>query len=191
MKKISQILLVLFIYITIPGCLAGEKNASVLEKTFKGNRLLSEGVNRIYIDKISDGYINSIVIESVDSSLRNKINLNKNLSVVNSPEFSDMILKVWLTSYISEPVKFNSSGIIEERRLKIDSFICLISSTTGEEIIKKKYIDSVQFYSDVIPPVTSEFKAITGLTDMLSERIVSVLITGWYLDKDPQSNMTE
>jgi len=181
----------LFISIIFLGCSSGEKSTSVLTKTFKGTRFLSGSVNRIYIDKISDGNINSMVMDTFASSLRNRINLNKNLSVVDSPDDSDLILKVWLAGYSSEPVKINSSGIVEERKLRIDSFVRLISTSTGEEKIKKKYVDSVQYYSEINPPVTSEFKAVTALTDLLSDRVVSVVITGWYPDNNPQFNTKE
>ncbi len=157
----------------------GEIN-SVISQTFKGDRLLHEGVNRIFVDKIYDGNINSSVKEIFESSLRTKINLNNKLTVVESRENSDLILKVFITEFTSEPVKFSSSGVTEETKLKMDSFIWILSSSTGEEHIRKKRVWSEQFYSDINSPVMSEFRAITVLTEQLADRIVSVITTGRY-----------
>lgn len=63
MKQSALKFSVLFMFAFFLSCSAGERSVSVLEKTFKGNRLLSEGVNRIYIDKISDGNISSVIID--------------------------------------------------------------------------------------------------------------------------------
>lgn len=174
----------LFVIAFFSACSSGGEVNSVISQTFKGDRLLHEGVNRIYIDKIYDGNISDAVKDIFKSSLGTRINLSKKLAVVDSPEKSDLILKVMLTGFSSEPVKFNSLGTIEEKKLRIDSFIWLISPLTGEEQLRKKRVVSEQFYSEVNPPVMSEYRAISLLTDQLSDRIVSVIITGWYPD-DP------
>lgn len=73
-------------------------------------------MNRIYIDKISDGNISSTVKDTFVSSLRTRIDLNKNLAVVDKRENSDLVLKVFIAEFSSEPVKFNSLGIAEEKK---------------------------------------------------------------------------
>lgn len=172
----------LVLIVLTQSCSAGGAGDSVLSKTFKGTRLLPDAVNRIYIEKISGGNIDASVIDSFDYSLRKKVSLNKKLSMVDSAEKSDVILTVKLARFSSKILKFNSSGIAEEKKLKLDSYVWLAATSNGELRIRKKLVESELFYSDTKPPVVSEYKAIAGLTDILAERVVSVVSTGWYVE---------
>jgi len=183
-KQAELQLLIFSAIIFFTACLSGEKSGSGLSNTFKGNRLLPAAVNRIYIEKIYDGNISAAVKDSFTAALRSKINLNKKLSLIDYPENSDLILKIRLTGFVSENVKYNSMGIVELKKLRLDSFVWLVSAATGEEKIREKKVESEQFYSDINPPAMSELKAITVLTDQLADRVVSVITTGWYLEKN-------
>jgi hypothetical protein len=183
-KKQSGLkLLIVSAIVIFTACLSVEKSGSGLSNTLKGNRLLPAAVNRIYIDKIYDGNISASVKDSFASALRSKINLNKKLSLIDTPENSDLILKIKLTGFVSENVKYNSMGIVELKKLRLDSFVWLVSAATGEWKIKEKKVESELFYSDINSPIMSELKAITVLTDQLADRIISVITTGWYLEK--------
>lgn len=70
--------------------------------------------------------------------------------------------------------------------MRIDSFLWIISSSTGEDMIRRRRIGSEQFYSEINSPVMSEFRAITVLTEQLADRIVSVIITGRYQEDSSQ-----
>ena len=176
----------LLMFFLIFSCSSGDKRDSVISKTFKGTRMLPDAVNRIYINKISSENVSSAVKDVFEYSLRKCINLNQKLDLVESPEKSDLIVKILLTGYSSVPVKFNSSGIAEETKLRLDSFVWITAAATGEDRVKNKKVESEYLYSGIKPPVMSEFKAITFLSDLLAERIVSVMSTGWYQDKYQQ-----
>lgn len=173
----------LLMSVAVFGCSTTGKNDPVVSKIFKGNRLVPEAVNRVYIDSITGGHINSAVRDNLLLSLERKLNGEKKLALVHSPEKSDLKLRVHLERFSSEAVKHNVSGDVDESKLRIECLVWIISSQNGDEIIKEKKVDAEQMYSEINPPVITEFRAITLLTDKLAGRIISVILTGWYLEK--------
>lgn len=183
MKQKGLKLIILFTVIIFSNCsTAGESDSSVLN-VFKGNRMLPDGVSRIYIDEIFDGDINSSIKETFGIVLREKINTNSSLYLVDSSEKSDLTMRVRLTGYSSKPVKFTSSGEVIETKLRLDAYVRLIYTSTGEEKLRNKLVESELVYSDKNPPIMSEYSAMTALTEQLAQRIISVITTGWYLEK--------
>ena len=183
MKQLGLKLTILFAVMILSVCSNGEKRDAIISETFKGNRLLPEGVSRIYIDEVSDGSINSTAKETFDIVLRRRINLNPQLSLIDTPDNSDLVLKLRLTGYSSKPVKYNESGEVIEKKLRLNAYVHMIYIPAGEEKIRNKLVESELVYSDKNPPIMSEYNAITSLTDLLAERIVSVVTTGFYNEK--------
>lgn len=180
MKHSVWKLTIIFTVIILSACSNGEKRQAMLSETFTGNRLLPEGVSRIYIDEITDGSVNSTVKETFDIVLRRRINLNQQLSLINSPDKSDLLLKIRLSGYSLKPVKYNTSGEVIQKKIRLDAYVQMIYIPTGEEKIRNKMVRSELIYSDKNPPVMSDYSAATALTDLLAERIVSVATTGFY-----------
>jgi len=183
-RKTKITFIIFFTLAVFSSCSTWENVNSILSQTFKGNRLLPEGVSRIYIDKVSDGSISSTVKESFESSLKKRINFSGKLSLVETPENSDLTLKISLFGFSSAPIKFDSSGKAVENKLRLYAHVWINASSTGEEKVKRIKVEAWQFYSEINPPIMSEFNAITGLTDQMAERIVSVVITGWYRENE-------
>ncbi len=183
--------ILLILSVIVCSCSTAEKDAPVISRIFKGNRFLPEAVNRIYIDKITNENINITLTEALNSSLKRKINLGEKLAVVDSAEKSDMTLRIDLGNYSSEAVKYNSSGEVEVTKLRLCSYVWLISTQTGEEKIKNKKIESDFVYSEITPPVMNEFRAINSLADQMADRIISVVSTGWYVEKSNQKRSEE
>jgi hypothetical protein len=149
----------------------------------KGNRVIPDGVSRIYIDEILAGNISDNVMDSFKSSLRKQINSSDKISLTDSRAESDMTLRVLIDEFYSEPIKFNPSGVVVEKKMRIVAYIYLKYTKTNEECFNDKKVESEVVYSEVNIPIMSEYKAMTLLADQLSGRIISVITTGWYLKK--------
>lgn len=183
MKRSGWKFAVIIAVIILSACSNGEKRKAMLSETFTGNRLLPEGVSRIYIDKVTDGSVDSTAKETFDVVLRRRINLNPQLSLIDTPDNSDLILKIRLTGYSLEPVKYNTSGEVIQKKIRLDAYVRMIYVPTGEEKIRNKLVQAELKYSDKNPPITSDYSATTSLTALLADRIVSVATTGFYDEK--------
>lgn len=153
---------------------------SVVSQVFRGNRPLPTGVSRIFIEMMPDVIINDAVKDTFSKAMNTRISKSEQLSLVSSPGESDLVLKVSFTEYSSEPVKVNSSGTVEKYKLRLVSFVWIISPSTGDEKVRQKKVDAELVYSELIPPVMSEYQAISALTDQLADRVISVVSTGFY-----------
>jgi len=175
-------IIILFMLTFLVSCSTGGKTGSAISKMFKGNRMLPEGTGRVYLEIISENDIDSSIRDALLESVTMKINTSQQLSLVDTRDAGDLVVKVMLTGFFSDPVKFNSSGVVVLKKIRIDSLVWLTATATGEEKLRNKKVESEMFYSDVDPPVLSEYKALTVLTDLHADRVVSVISTGWYLD---------
>ncbi|MCL1834260.1 MAG: hypothetical protein FWG49_07145 [Leptospirales bacterium] len=159
-------------------CLPG---GEPVNQVLKGNRVIPDGVSRIYIDEISAPNISGNVTDSFKNSLRRQINSSDKISLTDSRPDSDMTLRVLIDEFYLEPVKFNPSGVVIEKKMRIVAYIYLKYTKTEEECLNDKKVESEVVYSEVNIPIMTEYKALTLLTDLLSDRIASVITTGWYL----------
>ena len=180
MKVTALKLSVLFSAFIITACSSAGPDDSSVSKVFKGNRMLPEGVSRIYLDETTDGSVDRTAKDTFDIVLRRRINFNKQLSLMDTPDKSDLVLKVRLTGYTIKPVKYNTSGEAVQKKISLNAYVHMIYIPTGEEKIRNKLVESELIYSDKNPPIMSDYNAITSLTDILAERVVSVVTTGFY-----------
>lgn len=178
-RTVNYIFLLIISSLAISCSATGSGNTQVSD-IFKGTRPLPEGYRKVFINSIEGESIDHAIRETVYSSLKESINKNDQLTVVELSEESDIILNVKITWFSSEPVKYNSLGVVEERRLRMVSVISLVFTKTGETRWRDKSVESELIFSDVKIPVMSEYRALELLSDKLSERIISVILTGWY-----------
>ncbi|MCL1864293.1 MAG: hypothetical protein FWF73_00590 [Spirochaetes bacterium] len=175
--------LLIFPLLISVSCATISESEPVFNQVLKGNRVIPDGVSRIYVEQILVTDISGNVMDSFKSSLRRQINSSDKISAADSQGESDMSLRVLLDEFYCEPVKFNLSGVVVEKKMRIVAYMYLKYTKTGEECLNNKKVESEVVYSEVNIPVMSEYKALTLLTDQLSERIISVITTGWYLKK--------
>lgn len=186
MKRVRSLsrLIILISSFLFTSCASVENNSvSVISKTFRGEEILHEGINRIYIEKISNGNIDSSIPVTLESSLKRRINIEGRLTVVDDISASDAILRVRIVKVISEPFDYDSSGRPGKKRIRIDSAVSLIYTRTGLERISRSEVYADDVYSTGGASTASEYREISGLTDKLSEKIISVIYTGWYREK--------
>ena len=174
------LILPLFIFVS---CIPNSGSDLVFNRVLKGNRVIPDGVSRIYVDEISTRNISDNVTDSFKSSLRRQMNSSDKISMTDSGESSDITLRVLLDEFHLEPIKISSMGVVTERKMRIVAYMYLKYTKTGEECLSNKKVESEVVYSEVNIPIMSEYKALTLLTDQLSEKIISVITTGRYLKK--------
>jgi len=156
---------------------------SVFKQVLKGNRVIPDGVSRIYIDEVSANDISDNITDSFRTSLRKQINSSDKISAADSHSVSDITLRVLLDEFYLEPTKIDSLRVVVEKKMRIVAYMHLKYSKTDEECLSNKKVEAEVVYSEVNIPITSEYKAMTLLTDRLAERIISVITTGSYLKK--------
>jgi hypothetical protein len=145
--------------------------------------VIPDGVSRIYVDEIISRDISDNVMDSFKSSLRKQINSSDKISAADSPEDSDMKLRVLIDEFYFDPTKINPLGVIVEKKMRIVAYMFLKYTKTDVECLSNKKVESEVVYSEVNIPITTEYTAMTLLTDQLAERIIAVITTGWYLKK--------
>jgi len=156
-------------------------SADSVNQVLKGNRVIPDGISRIYVEEIISSNISDNVMDSFKSSLRKQINSNDKISAANSTEDSDMKLRVLIDEFYSDPIKINSLGVVDEKKMRIVAYMYLKYTKTDVECLSNKKVESEIVYSEVNIPITTEYKAMTLLTDQLAGRIISVITTGQYL----------
>jgi len=174
------LILPLFIFVS---CIPSSGSDPVFNRVLKGNRVIPDGVSRIYTDEITGRDISDNVMDSFRRSLRRQINSSDKISGTDSPGDSDMTLRVLIDEFYLDPVKINSLGVVVEKKMRIVAYMYLKYTKTDEECLSNKKVESEVVYSEVNIPIMTEYKALTLLTDQLSERIIAVITTGWYLKK--------
>ena len=173
----------IFPLLIFEACISCGEPDPVFNRVLKGNRVIPEGISRIFIEEVSAANISSDVIDSFKTSLRKQVNSNDKISSADSLAVSDITLKVFLNEFYSEPTKINSLRVVVEKKMRIVAYMHLKYTKTGEECLSNKKVEAEIVYSEVNIPITTEYKAMTLLTDQLAERIISVITTGSYLKK--------
>ena len=164
-------------------CVPNSESDPVFKQVLKGNRVIPDGVSRIYVDEITCRDISDNIMDSFKTSLRRQMNSSDKISAAASPDNSDIMLRILLDEFYSDPVKINSLGLVIEKKMRIVAYMYLKYTKTDEEFLSNKKVESEIVYSEVNIPIMSEYKALTLLTDQLAERIIAVTTTGWYLKK--------
>ena len=173
----------IFPLLIFESCISSSAPDTVYNQVLKGNRVIPDGVSRIYVDEVSAKNISENIIDSFKSSLRKQINSSDKILLTDSHSGSDIALRVLLDEFYSEPTKINSLRIVVEKKMRIVAYMHLKYTKTDEECLSNKKVEAEVVYSEVNIPITTEYKAMTLLTDQLAERIISVITTGSYLKK--------
>ena len=115
--------------------------------------------------------------------LKRKIISAGRLSVTNIQDETEIVLTGNISAYTVQPVKFNSQGHPELKRLRLTIFLTLRNTKAEQTIFSNRAIEAMHEFSDTKIPVETEFRAQLNLIDKIVPRIISQLYTGWYTDK--------
>jgi len=179
-KKFFCTIIQLLITVLLSACSPGHNHGSILTKTFKGTELIPSEVNRLCITAI----VNKSTLDELPGMLRTemkrKINTGGRLFMTDDISICDAKVSITLLPLISEPLNFNAAGIAEARRIRVDALVTMEHTSTGTEVIRNRDTYADHIYRVTGKGAVSDYRGITGLTEKLAERIISVITTGWF-----------
>ncbi|HOP62842.1 MAG TPA: hypothetical protein PK358_06940 [Spirochaetota bacterium] len=182
LKKHITIALLITVSLSLSGCSACSSSKSVISSAFDGTELIPDELNRICIVKIENRSGRNELPGLLKSEIKNRMNSERRLLFTGDIASCDIKLWITLLPLVSAPYSFNPAGVTEKRRLKVTALVTLAHAGTGKTIIKNRETYAEFIYTETGTGSISEHRGITGLTEKLAERIISVITTGWFRD---------
>jgi len=179
-KKFLRMVPFLITVFFITDCAHGQKEGTILTKVFKGTELIPDDSSRICIVEITNRSTIDELAGMLKSELKRRVNSGGRLYMTDDMNMCEAKVRIALLPIKTEPLKFNASGIPEEKRIRIDALVTMEHASTGEEVITNRDIYAYHTYRVAGKGSVSEYRGITGLTEKLSGKIISVMTTGWY-----------
>lgn len=176
-KNFIPFLISVLVLLLTAGCSSG---SSILSQAFEGTELIPSDVSRICIVEITNYSSREEIPEILKSELKRRINTGGRLYLTDDTDSCDIKTRITLLPLITDPLGFNAAGIPEERRIRVDALVTVEHASTGKEVMKNRETYAEYIYRVTGRGAISEYRGITGLTEKLSERLLSVITTGWY-----------
>jgi hypothetical protein len=168
------------ITVLIAACSHGQNDDSIFAKAFKGTELIPSEVNRLCVVEITNESTLDELPGMLKTEMKRRINTGGRLFMTDDINICDAKIRITLLPVISEPMKFNAAGIPEERRIRVDALVTMEHSSTGTEVIRNRDTYADHTYRVTGKDAVSDYRGITGLTEKLAGRIISVITTGWF-----------
>lgn len=166
--------------IALLSCTSEDKAFSGLENIFRKEVITPATAGRIYLGPVVNKTDNPGLSDEIITRLKNRISFEGRFVVVNEPGQGDIEMDLEIFLFTLQPVKFDTSGNQIQEKMRALVSVTIFNSKNGNVILKGKEIEAILVFSEIIPPVMDMYSATASLADMLSERILSVLMTGWY-----------
>jgi hypothetical protein len=182
MRKINPCIVISLLVILSAACASADKRSADILSIFSGEPITPGAAKKIYINPILNKTDNTVLPDELIQLLKNRINFEGRLIVVESEERSEMEVNLEIFSLTVKPYTFDTSGNPIEKQMRTIVFVSLFNSKNKKAILKDKEVEAVIVYSEIKPPIKDEYSAILALANILSERITSVITTGWYKD---------
>lgn len=163
-------------------CSSADKGSADVLSIFSGEPITPGAAKKIFINPILNKTDNTVLPGELTQPLKNRINFEGRLIVVESTEQSEMEVNLEIFSFTIKPYTFDTSGNPVEKQMRAIVFVSLFNSKNKKAILKDKEVEAIVVFSEIKPPVKDEYSAIVALASILSERITSVITTGWYKD---------
>ncbi len=183
-KKILSVMIQVLAAAFIAGCSHGQNEESILAKAFKGTKLIPPEVNTLCIVNITNNSTIEDMPEILKTEMKRRINTGGRLYLSDDADMCDAKIRITLLPLISEPLRFNAAGIPEERRIRVDALVTMEHSSTGTEVIRNRDTYADHIYRVTGQGAVSEYRGISGLTEKLADRIISVITTGWFKEEN-------
>ncbi|MCP4133958.1 MAG: hypothetical protein GY754_23510 [bacterium] len=195
LKKTTLCFLTIILCVTSISCLtpqkkngtnsnanAGAEVAAVLNK-ISGEPVVPREANRIFIPPFSnsareEGFPGKLLLR-----IKNKINMDGRLTVVNSKTNAHLLLRGGVTGYRVQGVEYDGFRKPVKKRLWVTVSVQLTNLKKGKVIFYERNIQSFKAYSDVVFPIISDSQAEESVLEDMAKRISLKVITGWYTEQ--------
>ena len=149
---------------------------------FGGDIIPGKGA-KIYICNFNSDTDSAFNRKELLIRLKRNLNSEGRLTVTDITDDAEIVLTGNISAYTVQPVKFNSQGRPELKRLRLTIFLTLRNKTAEQTIFSNRAVEAMHEFSDTKIPVETEFRAQLNLIDKIVPRIISQLYTGWYTEK--------
>lgn len=151
-------------------------NGSAITEQIEGGKIIPDSASRIYIKpvngRISDPEFKDVFL----TRLKSAINLDGRLAVTSGESGADIILEVEVTEFSEQVMAFDNTGRPVKVRISVVVKVSMRVTDTGREKVSGRTTD-VNIVYEVDKSVRSD--VLRALADMCSERVVSIIHTGW------------
>ncbi len=180
-KYVFKIYCFVIVLLVLP-CLFCSSNSKVTTviKKFNGGPVVPRNANSIFIHSIKNRTANIQLDEVLKQKLVKEINLDGRLAVISEYSNADLLMYSSIQKYSIEQLTHDAIGRVDKKRIKIRFMITLQNRKNKKFIFKNEYINSYYNFSEISPPIMSEYFASDTLLQSLAEKAAKKIITGWY-----------
>jgi hypothetical protein len=180
MNRFLSFIIVSFLLIIQAACSSSENKSSELTGIFNKEVLTPGASKKIFFSPVQNRTGNSVLSDELMVRLKKRIIFEGRLSIAENQEQSDMTVNLEILLFIIENLKFDTTGNAIQKRIRSLAGISIINSKNNNPYFKGKEVEAIVVFSEFNPPIVDEYSATCTAADILSERILSVIMTGWY-----------
>lgn len=164
----------------ITGSCSQKRAVSSIVKEIDGDTVVPRDANSIYIHDFTDN--SGIVADVLVLKIKEEINLDGRLTVVDNVKEADLRLNGRIKSYTVQNIQYGDMGRPIRKRLRIFASVQLHNLKKQTLIFNEPAIQAFQEFSDVITPIETEVFVKDKVIRNLAKRISKKIISGWYTE---------
>jgi hypothetical protein len=186
MMKYKLILVILLIFFSA-GCATvlpeDDNTVRKIINGFEGEPVVPRNANRLYVLPPVNSTGRDEMAPLLLYKVREYISLDGRLGVETDDKNGDLRLEIQITKFVIEPMKYDEIGRAVKKRMWVTADVRLFDIKRKKMIFFEADIQSFTLYSELLPPVSTESRAMDAVLDDLAKRITSKTVTGWYTDR--------
>ncbi len=156
--------------------------ASRLADNINGEPVVPRNANSVYIPEFTDTAGRPDIARRLFTRVKELINRDGRLAAVPDAAAGDLLLTASVTGFQIQPVEFGNQGVPVRKRMLLTASVKLLDVARGRVIFNSSAVQSFREYSEIVPPLMSEFQALDAVIDGMAERIRAQAVTGWYTE---------
>jgi hypothetical protein len=115
--------------------------------------------------------------------LSERLSSSGRLTVVDSPQGSDVLLEISFVKELLIPLEYNSAGMVIKHQYTVTLGAEMTEQHSGRRIFYDRTIEATIIFSQSIPPILTRYQAGEELAEELAKRLESKVLTGWYTER--------
>jgi len=187
MKLKSTITAISFaLILTTCGTTPADRTGAPIDRvinTLNGEPVIPRRANTIYIEPFLNRTAQPDIHDRLHAMLNKHITDDGRLAITTEKTMADLLLRGIIVQYMASPVTFTDFGRPEKVRLLIAMNIMLVDLKKDRVILQNSGVQAFRTFSEIKPPVETEFQARERLIESLAKRLLSMIASGWYTDQ--------
>lgn len=145
-------------------------------------RSIPANVNSVYFAPVQNDSSEPGLENILTDEATQQILADGRVDLVDQKE-ADVTVKSTITNYKRIPLIYNDQDIVQQYKVRVEMKIRMLDAETGEVLNQFDNVFRETTYSDVNPPVETEFAAQQRVLRKLARDIVTTIVEGWpYLE---------